>query len=186
MEIAVMKRLSVLNLGIAVSLIVAAVMLRVLPHPANFAPVAAVAIFGGAVLPRRLAVWVPLAAMMVSDMAIGWHHLVPVTWGCYALIALASSYVMKKPSLLRGLSLTMASSIFFFAATNLAVWQWDKMYDHTLSGLWQCFTMALPFFRNTALSDLVYTSVLFTLYMLATRVSGHMLKLHALKGLANN
>lgn len=158
-----------IDLIIAGALIILAVALRVLPHPANFAPVAAVAIFGSAVLPRRLALWVPLAAMMASDMIIGLHHLIPVTWGCYALFALAGSYWLKKPGLLKILSLTMASSIFFFIATNLAVWQWDKMYDHTMSGLAQCFTMALPFFRNTAFSDLVYTGLLFSAYYFATK-----------------
>lgn len=164
-----------INLGVAVGLTALAAILRILPHPANFAPVTAMAIFGGAILPRRLAIWVPLGTMMISDLVIGWHHLIPLTWGCYALIGLTSSYVMKKPNLVRGLSITMASSVFFFVATNLAVWQWDKMYDHTWSGLGQCFTMALPFFRNTALSDLFYTAVLFGTYYLISRASRRMM-----------
>lgn len=155
------------NLGIALTLITLAVILRILPHPANFAPVAAVAIFGGAVLPKRLAVWTPVAAMVVSDMVIGLHNLVAVTWGCYALIALASSYWMKKPGFRHGLSLTVGSSVFFFGVTNFAVWLWGNMYAHSLNGLAQCFTLALPFFRNTALSDLVYTGALFGVYGLA-------------------
>lgn len=170
-----MKKIASLNLAIALCLIALAVMLRLLPHPANFAPVAAVAIFGGAILPRRLAVWTPLAAMVVSDLVIGFYNIMPVIWACYGLIALASSYWLRKPSLKRGLSLTMASSLFFFAVSNLAVWVWGGMYAHTISGLAQCYTMALPFFRNTALSDLFFTGALFGSYYLAVQFSARAL-----------
>ena len=166
-----------LNLAVAICLIAIAVSLRLLPHPANFAPVAAVAIFGGAVLPRRLAIWTPVVAMMVSDLFIGLHNLILVTWGCYALIALCSSVWLRKPSLKRGLSLTLGSSLFFFTVTNFAVWVWSGMYNHTLIGLSQCFTMAIPFFRNTALSDLIYTGALFGSYGLATYYSRRVLNL---------
>jgi len=165
-----MKR-STINLLIALSLILAGISLRLLPHPANFAPIAAIAIFGGALLPRRLALWVPLGAMMVSDALIGFHKLIPVTWGAYALISLASSYWLKKPTLGRGAVLTLSSSMFFFMVTNFGVWLWSGMYAHTISGLNQCFTLALPFFRNTLLSDLFYTGLMFGLYWLAVNLS---------------
>lgn len=166
-----------LNLSIALGLILVVVSLRLLPHPANFAPVAAVALFGGAVLPRRWAIWTPVAAMMISDLIIGLHNLILVTWGCYALIALASSHWLRKPSLKRGVALTFGSSLFFFLVTNFAVWIWGGMYDHSLAGLSQCYTMAIPFFRNTALSDMVYTGALFGTYALAIKYSPKLLRL---------
>lgn len=169
------KKQSILNAAIALCLIAFAVTLRILPHPANFAPVAAVAIFGGAVLPRRLAVWTPVAAMMISDLIIGLHNLIPVTWGCYALIALASSYWLRKPSFKRGLALTLSGSLFFFFATNFAVWVWSGMYEHTWNGLARCFTLALPFFRGTAFGDLAYTAALFGSYYLAVRIGSRAL-----------
>lgn len=165
-----------INLAIALCLIVLAISLRILPHPANFAPVAAVAIFGGAILPRRLAIWTPVAAMAASDLVIGLHNLVALTWGCYALIALASSYFLKKPSFKRGLALTISGSLFFFFVTNFAVWLWGGMYERTWAGLIQCFTMAIPFFRNTALSDLIYTGALFGAYFAAIRLSARLSK----------
>lgn len=161
-----------LDLTIATILIFLAVGLRLLPHAANFAPVAAIAIFGGAILPRRLAVWVPLFAMMISDLFIGFYSTMPITWGCYVLIALASSHWLRKPNFLRGASLTLSSSLFFFFVTNFAVWIWGNMYVHSWNGLSQCYTLALPFFRNTALSDIIYTASLFSLFMLATRLGG--------------
>jgi hypothetical protein len=164
-----------LNLAVAMTLIFLAVGLRLLPHPANFAPVAAVAIFGGAILPRRLAIWVPFVAMALSDLVIGFYNIMPVTWGCYILIALASSYWLRKPSVLRGVSLTFSSSLFFFVVTNFAVWLWGSMYAHSWSGLVFCYSMALPFFRNTALSDLIYTASLFGAYTLAMRLSSKLI-----------
>lgn len=166
-----MIKRSTLNLAIGVSLILIVVSLRILPHPDNFAPVAAAAIFGGAILGRRLGVWVPLGAMVISDFIIGFHSNVLVTWGCYALIALAASYWLRKPSLGKGIALTASSSLFFFVVTNFAVWLRDGMYELSLSGLALCYSMALPFFRNTALSDLFYTSLLFGVYSLVIRAS---------------
>lgn len=174
METSVNMTKRTINLAIVGSLIAAAVVLRVLPHPANFAPVAAIAIFGGAVLPKRYAVAAPLLAMMLSDLIIGLHPLIPVTWGCYGLIALASSRWLVKPTFLRGATLTMGSSLFFFVVTNFAVWVYGGLYEHTLARLSRCFVLALPFFRNTALSDLIYTGVLFGVYVLATRLSNRL------------
>lgn len=162
-------RANLQNTIIAVCLVLLAAGLRLLPHPANFAPVAAVAIFGGAVLPRKHAIWVPVVAMMASDLIIGLHNLIAVTWGTYALIALASSYFLRKPNFVRGAALTLSGSLFFFFTTNFAVWIWGQMYAHTWAGLVQCFAMALPFFRNTALSDLAYTASLFGIYWLAIK-----------------
>jgi len=173
-----MKRLN-FNLLIGLCLIVLAVSLRLLPHPANFAPITAVAIFGGAILPRYLGVWVPLGAMMVSDLIIGFHKLIPLTWGCYTLIALASNHWLKKPTLLRGTALTISSSVFFFALTNFGVWLWGNMYAHTWAGLSQCYTLALPFFRNTLSSDVIYTGALFGVYFLATRAGKNLLKTYS-------
>lgn len=160
-----------INIITALYLITFAVILRLLPHPANFAPIAAVSIFGGAILPRYVGLWVPLAAMMASDMVLGFHKLIPVTWGCYLLIALASSTWLKKPRLAKGAFLTVSASVFFFVVTNFAVWVQGSLYAHNWAGLSQCYTMALPFFRNTLLSDMVYTAGLFTVYAFARQLS---------------
>ncbi|HSX30367.1 MAG TPA: DUF6580 family putative transport protein [Candidatus Saccharimonadales bacterium] len=160
-------RVERVQLGLALCLIAIGVGLRLLPHPANFAPIAAIALFGGAVLPRRLAVVVPVVAMMVSDLFIGFYSMMPVTWGCYALIALASSHWLRRPNVVKGTALTLGSSLFFFVVTNFAVWLTSGMYAHSGVGLARCYEMALPFFRNTALSDVLYTAGLFSLFGLA-------------------
>lgn len=112
---------STINFGIVLSLIFIGIALRILPHPDNFAPVAAIAIFGGAVLPLRYGLWVPLVAMAVSDVIIGLHSLFLVIWACYLVIALASSTWLRKLTLLRGAVVTLSSSVFFFIVTNFEI-----------------------------------------------------------------
>jgi hypothetical protein len=170
------------NTILALALIFMAVCLRLLSHPANFAPIAAVAIFGGAVLPRKFAVWVPLAAMMLSDAIIGFYPMMPITWGCYVLVAFTSSTWLKKPTFIRTAMLTISSSIFFYAVTNFAVWVTSGMYAHTWSGLAQCYFLALPFWRNTAASDIFYTSALFGTFALGKYAASWPIKIMQVRG----
>jgi len=158
---------STFALMVAVALIIIAVSLRVLPHPDNFAPITAIAIFGGAVLAFRYAIWVPLLAMIVSDAIIGFHSLVLVTWGCYLLVALAAHRGLAKLSMLKVTTITISASLFFFLVTNLAVWAEGRLYARTWSGLVECYTLALPFFRNTLLGDVFYTAAIFSAYLAA-------------------
>ena len=158
---AAIKRLPRVELLIALVLIGLGAGARLVPHPANFAPVTAIALFGGAVLPRRWAVWVPLAVMIASDLFIGFYDIMPIVWACYVVIALASSTWLRRPSLLKGAALTVGASIFFFMVTNFAVWAFGGMYAHTVDGLAQCYVLALPFLRSSLLSDLLYTGLLF-------------------------
>ncbi len=160
------------TVGLALLLVSLGVALRLLPHPANFAPVAAIALFGGAVLPRKLALWVPMVAMIVSDSVIGFYDMMPVTWVCYGLIALAGTAFLRELRTVHIAVVTMASSLFFFVVTNFAVWISSGMYDHTWAGLIQCYSLALPFFRNTLASDAVYTAMLFGVFI-TTRVAAH-------------
>ena len=175
MEAPVMSRSKTrFTVAIAIVLVALAATMRLLPHPANFAPVAAISIFGGSVLPRRHAIWVPLAAMVASDALIGFYTL-PImlsVWGCYVLIALASSMTLRRFSLWKLALITPAGSVFFFLVSNFAVWLWSGMYIRTWSGLVQCYAMAVPFFRNTLLSDIIYTGLLFGLYAAVSALAG--------------
>ena len=154
---------------LALFLVAAGVLMRLLPHPANFAPITAIALFGGSVLPKKIAIWVPLGAMVISDAVIGFYSLMPLIWLCYLLIALASSRWLRPAHLPRGITLVVGSSVFFYLVTNFGVWAMSGMYTHTWSGLVNCYVLAIPFFRNTLLSDAVYTAALFGIYELAVR-----------------
>lgn len=153
--------------ALALFLAVAGAALRVWPHPWNVAPVAAVALFAGMTLSRRLALAVPLGAMVLSDLALGMHGLWPITWGSFVLIALAGSALSSRPGWLPVAFGAFGGSVFFFVASNLGVFLFERMYPLTWAGFVECFTLALPFFRNTLLGDLAYAAAVFGVFALA-------------------
>jgi hypothetical protein len=152
---------------LAIVLVIFAILGRFLPHPANFTPVAAVAIFGGAMLPRRWALSLPLLAMIISDLFIGLHPLILFTWGSFAAVALLSGRINKTFSSAKILGTSLVGSILFFVVTNFGVWLQGKIYAMTFTGLIDCYYKALPFFRNTLMGDLVYVGLIFGLYTLS-------------------
>lgn len=156
---------------IALTLIAFAVLTRLLPHPPNFAPIAAVALLGGAVLPRRWALTLPLIAMIASDMLIGLHPLIAYTWGSFVVIALTSSVVLKKQRFTLVVGASIGSSVLFYLVTNFGVWAEGRLYPQTVQGLVHCYYNALPFFRNTLLGDLAFTALLFGAYACAYRLT---------------
>ena len=148
---------------VLVGLIVAAAMTRLIPHPPNFTPVEATALFAGAYfIDRRFAILVPIAAMVLSDIFIGFFHgTLPVVYGCMALIAWFGRGLMQKRTPVRIAAYGFASAVFFFVVTNFAVWAGSGMYPPTFEGLVACYTMALPFFQNTLAGVAFYSIVLF-------------------------
>jgi hypothetical protein len=145
---------------------------RLLPHPPNVTPVAAIALFGGAALPRRLAWWLPLAIMALSDALIGVHEVILFTWGGFALTTVLGLWLRQRKRPGRILAASVAGSVLFFVVTNFGVWllgDGGRMYPRTLDGLWQCYIAALPFYRNTLLGDVAWSAALFGLYALAGR-----------------
>lgn len=146
----------------AVVLIILGIAARFLPHPANFAPIGAIAIFSGLYLPRRWAVVLPLAAMFFSDLFIGfysWQIMLSV-YLSLVIMALIGLVVRRKKNVATVLGGTILGSVAFYLITNFSVWAFGSMYAHNLSGLAQSYIMAIPFFRNSLLGDLFYTGVL--------------------------
>ncbi len=164
---------------------------RLLPHPPNFVALGALALYSGARLPKRLAWLVPLAAMILSDLVLdagtGRAILSPVRLTIYA----AFSAIVAVGILGRRLvstrtrtrmrthaawivwpALSIAGSVLFFAASNLAEWALDPSYPKTPGGLALCYASAIPFFWNTLAADLLGTAVLFGLDAAARRRRG--------------
>jgi hypothetical protein len=143
---------------------------RLIPHPPNFSPVAALALFGGAQFAdKRVAFLVPLAAMFLSDVLIGLHPLIPVIYGCFALIVCLGFWVRRNQNLWRIGGAALMGAVLFFVVTNFGVWLFGSYYPKTGAGLLACFVEAVPFFWNTLGSDLFYSSVLFGGCRLAER-----------------
>lgn len=152
------------NVVIAV-LIVLAIISRLLPHPPNFAPVAAIALFGGAMFTRRsLAFLMPIVAMLVSDAIIGFHAHMPVVYGLFLATVLIGFALRDRAKMGTVIGASLISSTLFFLGSNLAVWYGSGFYSQDWAGLMACYAMAVPFFQNTVLGDLFYTGALFGSY----------------------
>ena len=145
-----------------ISAILAAAALRLVPHPPNFSPIGAMALFSGAFLGRRaLAFVAPIAALILSDMVLGFYHGMATVYFSTALIVVLGSVALRRVSPVRVGAAALASSILFFALTNFGMWLFSGFYPHTLAGLETCYIAAIPFFQNTLAGDLFYASLLF-------------------------
>lgn len=150
---------------------VLAALTRVLPHPPNFAPMTAVALFAGFAfrnIPVKL--FYTIATMFFSDLlleiflGIGIHAGMLYVYPTLILITFLGSILRKKFHFLTAAGMTFASSIVFFLLTNFFVWLTSGMYPLTLDGLILCYTLALPFLHNAIAGDLIYATILFTSY----------------------
>lgn len=152
---------------LVIFLLIVGIIGRFLPHAPNFTPVIAVALFGGLYLPRRYSLIVTIVLLAVSDLIIGWHNTMPFTWSCLALIALGGTLLRahKAFSIVLGASVTAA--LFFFMVTNFGVWVVGGLYPLTMDGLVRCFVMALPFFRTSLFSTVLYMALFYGVYELA-------------------
>lgn len=147
---------------VAASLITCAVLTRLIPHPPNFAPVTAMAVFAGFYFSNIwLALFIPLITMALSDAVIGFHSDLLLVYGCFAITTWVASAQSAQRSLGRVVGTVLGSNMFFFLVTNFAQWPGNPLYSQDISGLFQSYVAAIPFYGNSLLGDAFYTSVLF-------------------------
>jgi hypothetical protein len=162
------------------AMVLAAAAIRLLPHPMNFAPIAAMALFGGATFERRWqAVMVAFAAIFLSDCGLqvahhyglshssGFYSGMWTVYGTYALILGIGLLLRDRRRPILIALAAVSSSVLFFAITNFAVWAAGTLYPLTAQGLLQCYSAAVPFFRNTLLGDIFFSTALFGSFALA-------------------
>jgi len=155
---------------VLVSAIVAAAALRLLPHPPNFTPIGAMALFGGAYLGRRgLAFVAPLGALLLSDAILGFYRGMSFVYGTVALVVVIGWWVSSRRTPLRIGSAAIASSVLFYVVTNFGMWLFSGFYPLTSAGLVACYVAAIPFFQNTLAGDLFYSGLLFGGFALLER-----------------
>lgn len=148
---------------------------RLIPHPPNFSPMLAIALFAGAKAPQRwLAYAAPVLALWLSDWMVETHYMMMITGLCVLLtsgLGAASekslSHATTGKKVLGFAAAGFLASVIFFFVTNFFVWQTSGMYPLTQDGLWNCFVMALPFFHNQVLATWVFTGVAFGAWSLA-------------------
>lgn len=161
-----------------------AVAVRFMDHPFTFTPVAAALLFFGARGSRRY-MWVPAAALAVSDVLLTkFHYHYPFTWDhyvswiWYAAILLLGTTLRENAKPLRLVGASLASSVSFFLLSNFAVWACWDMYPKNFSGLMTSYTLALPFFRNAVIGDLLFTALMFSTPVVVRALNGASAKDH--------
>jgi hypothetical protein len=160
---------------VCITLTVAAA--RLIPHPPNVTPIAAMALFGGAYFAsKRAAFAVPLAAMLLSDLILGLvlygtaiFLLMPYVYACFVATTCLGLLIRKRYSSMRIAAAALASSVLFFIVTNFGSWIAFSFYPRTWDGLVTCYVAGLPFFRNALAGDEVCTVILFGGFALAER-----------------
>jgi hypothetical protein len=164
---------------VALLLTIVGVLARLLPHPPNFAPVGAASLFAGARLPAWQAYLIPVGIMAITDPILnayyGFHLFtgyVVFTYVSYLIAVWIGRRLRATNSFWRIGAAAIASSLQFFLITNFGSWALSGDYEHTFAGLARCYTLAIPFFRTTVLSDLFFTAVLFGLHAWVSRSMG--------------
>src|SRR5467141_3128197 len=156
---------------LALALIVLAAALRIAPHPWNFTPIGAMALFAGAMLrDRRLAFLFPLLALFAGDVFVGFHKLMFVVYASFLLNVAIGLWLRDRRTIARISLATLLGASQFFLVSNFAVWQFMHTYSHTASGLAACYIAGIPFFWNTLAGDAVYATLLFGGFALAERL----------------
>lgn len=130
--------------------ILISVWFRLIPHLPNFTPVTSLALFSGLMLKRKwLSIGIPLVAMMLSDLVLGFSSISIWVYLGFVLVTIIGWFlnVMNVKSIL-------LSSLVFFIVSNFGAWLIG--YPHTIEGLVMCYTLAIPFFGYSILGDLFW------------------------------
>ena len=138
---------------------------RIIPHPPNFTPILASAIMAPMLIKDRwFGIAIPIVAMFISDVIIGFYSYQFVIYSSILAIALVAP--MRKNYVRLGM-MAVGGSVWFFIVTNFAVWviypyEPGNMYSYpkTFEGLITCYIAALPFFKNTLISTCLFTGLI--------------------------
>lgn len=153
-----------------VGLILVAAFSRLIPHPVNFTAVAAMALFGGTYLSKKQSLLVPMVALFLTDLVLGFHSTMVFVYLAFALIVILGWGLKEQKSAFKLGTFSLVSSCLFFVISNFGVWMMQGFYPPTLQGLMACFVAAIPFFQNQVTGDLVFTAVMFGGFELAKKM----------------
>jgi hypothetical protein len=144
-------------------IVFAAAALRIVPHPMNFAPIGALALFSGAYFSsKRAAVAVSLLSLVAGDVFTGFHRLVPYVYASFLVSVAIGFWLRRKKSAFRIGGATVVGAIQFFLITNFALWASAiGSYPKNWGGLIACYVAGLPLFWNTLAGDAFYVALLF-------------------------
>lgn len=158
-------------IGIILAAVVGRLMMADIP---NVSPITALALFAGAYLAdRKLALVIPLMAMLIGDAVLGFHNTMIFVYGAFVLIAGIGIWMSRHLCGYLIIGASLFSSALFFLLTNFGVWLVGGYYPLTFDGLLDCYIAAIPFFQNALMGDLFFVGLMFGGFMaLEHRVPG--------------
>jgi hypothetical protein len=160
----------VLRAILAAVMIILAAVVRILPHPWNFTPIGAMALFSGAMFrDRRVAFLFPLAALFAGDIFVGLYRIIPIVYASFLLSVLIGTWLSERRTILRIGGAVFLGALQFFLVSNAAIWQFYDAYPHTPAGLVTCYIVGLPLFGNTLAGDALYATLFFGIFALAEK-----------------
>lgn len=139
---------------------------RIVPHSPNFTAVGAMALFAGACMSNRLlSLLVPMAALFLTDLFLGFHNTMWAVYGAVGITTMIGWAIRERQSVLSVTAASLASVAIFFFVTNAAVWVvgffGPGLYPQTAAGLGLAIESGIPFLNNSILSQVIYTGVMF-------------------------
>ena len=150
-----------------VTAVAIAALTRVLPHPPNFTAVGAMALFAGACMANRwLSLFIPMAALFITDLFLGFHNTMWAVYGAVAITTMIGWAIRERQNFLTITGASLLSVLVFFVMTNAAMWIVgffipDGFYPQTGLGLAMSIEAGIPFLDKSILSQLIYSGVLF-------------------------
>ncbi|MBE37664.1 MAG: hypothetical protein CMP50_03300 [Flavobacteriales bacterium] len=141
--------------------IILGVLTRIIPHPPNFTAVGAVALFGGAFFTsKKLSFLIPIAIMLISDLILGYSMNLAV-YISFMIMVCCGFLLKQNQNGFRIINITILGSLIFFIVTNFSVFLTSSLYPKSIIGLIECYTLAIPFFLNTIIGNIIYSLIMF-------------------------
>tara|TARA_Y100001960_G_C14612437_1_gene796474 strand:- start:189 stop:686 length:498 start_codon:yes stop_codon:yes gene_type:complete len=156
-----------MNRFLVLGIVAIGIMTRLLPHPPNFTPILSFALLSGVYSKNNLGIFIPISIMLLSDMILGSHSTIIWVYSSLFVIYLIGYYFINNISFKNVLLGSLVGSFLFFVLTNLGVWFIG--YPKTIEGLIACYVAAIPFYKNTLLSTVIYTSIIHSAYSVLSK-----------------
>jgi hypothetical protein len=155
---------------LAFGLIVLGALSRLLHLPPNIAAVTGVTLLAGYALRNVwLALLVPIGAMALADLALGWYPGVLATYAGMAAGVFFARGLLGRLTVVRLAGATFLASFAFFVLSNFGTWL-EGWYGYSWEGLVACYVAALPFWQSSLIADFTSTALAFGLFLVARRV----------------
>jgi hypothetical protein len=147
-----------------ISLIILIIISRIIPHPHNFTPIISFAIMGSWLFQNQMkTIILTFIIMVTSDLILGFYENIFYVYA--ALLFIILSFAKNKKYNYQNLILKgFLGSLIFFVLTNFCVWIFEDIYPKTLSGIFSCFIYAIPFFKNTLISTVMFNYIIFYIF----------------------